>query len=340
MTAARRIRLRTVSPTDPGWSRRRSGRGFRYLDVDGRALPGEDVTRCKLLVIPPAWEAVWICRYANGHIQSVGTDARGRRQYLYHPQWREQRDKLKHDHVLAFARKLPAARDAAREALAQDGMPREKALATAFRLLDLGYFRIGSDSYAAENGSYGLTTLERRHVHRHGDDLVFDFVAKSGVVQQISVTDPEVARSVETMRRRRSPQDTLLAFRDATRWRRVDAGDVNDYLKDLLGLEVSAKDFRTWHGTVSAAVALAEADAGTATARKRAVVAAVREVATELGNTPAVARSAYIDQRVIDLFHDGVTIAPALTRILRRSLPEQDRIERVEQAVLRMLQHG
>jgi DNA topoisomerase-1 len=331
------MRLRTVSPADVGWSRRPSGRGFVYLDEQGDRLDADNVARCRDLVIPPAWTQVWICRYPNGHIQAVGTDARGRRQYLYHSEWRLKRDLAKHDRVLQLATRLPAARRQVTASLDMAGMPQERALATAFRLLDLGYFRIGSDTYASENGSYGLTTLERRHVHREGTRLLFDFVAKSGITQRIEILDAAVTASIETMRRRRERGEQLLAYRRGRNWHGISATDVNEYLKLLLHGEVSAKDFRTWHGTVHAAVALANSEARTHRARKRAIAAAMREVADHLGNTPAVARSAYVDERLIDLYEDGVTIAPALARIDKLRIADRLRAERTERAVLRLL---
>ncbi len=333
-----RVRLRTVSPASAGYTRRRSGKGFVYLDGSGARVAPDDVERIKALVIPPAWTDLWICRYPNGHIQAVGTDARGRRQYLYHPEWRSQRDLAKHDRVLAVARRLPAAREQVADDLDAEGMPLQRALATAFRLLDLGYFRIGSDTYTSENGSYGLTTLERRHVHRHGNRLSFEFVAKSGVAQHIEIADPQVLRSVETMRRRRGGDEILLAYKGPRAWAHIDAADVNAYLKDLLGDEMTAKDFRTWHGTVHAAAALAVQPATTsATGRKKAVAAAMREVADHLGNTPTVARASYVDARVIDLFEGGRTISATLARLEKWPPDHPERQTRLERAVLRLL---
>jgi DNA topoisomerase-1 len=331
------MRLRTVSPGDVGWARRRSGRGFVYLDETGAVLGPDDVARIKALVVPPAWTDVWISPYPNGHIQAVGTDAKGRRQYLYHDQWRVKRDLAKHERVLAMARRLPQARRQVTEALHAEGMPLDRALATAFRLLDLGYFRIGSDTYATENGSYGLTTLERRHVTRVGRRLEFEFEAKSGVVAHIEIVDPVVLASVETMRRRRNRDEVLLAYRQRRRWSRLAATDVNDYLKDLLGGEASAKDFRTWHGTVHAAVALARQSADSERARKRAVAAAMREVAEHLGNTPTVARRSYVDARVIDLFSAGRTIAAAVDRADTLRPNDPRRQQTLERAVLKLL---
>lgn len=334
------MRLRTVSPSQTGWTRRRVGSGFVYLDEHGARLAPDEVARIKALVIPPAWQSVWISPHANGHIQAVGLDARGRKQYLYHEQWRIKRDLAKHDRVLEVASRLPSARKRVAEALALPGMPPERALATAFRLLDLGYFRIGSDSYASENGSYGLTTLLREHVRRVKGELVFSFVAKSGVEQHIRITDPVVLTSVETMRRRRGGEDVLLAYKAKRAWTRIGADDVNAYLKELLGAEVSAKDFRTWHGTVHAAHALAilAADTGRSErARKRAVAAAMIEVASHLGNTPTVARKSYVDGRLIQLFHEGVTIEKVIPRLDKLLADDPRRQATLERAVLKLL---
>ncbi|MEJ5945939.1 DNA topoisomerase IB [Pseudokineococcus basanitobsidens] len=312
-------RLRTSSPNDPGWTRRRHGKGFRYLDALGEPLSREDRARCEALVIPPAWTDVWICPWPTGHIQVVGTDDAGRRQYRYHEEWRRQRDRAKHDRVLEVAERLPGARERVQRDLgrrtARDPMPRERALATAFRLLDLGFFRIGGESYAEANGSFGLATVEKQHVSVAGAQIVFDYVAKSGKDRHIAVADADVVDAVQTLRRRRGPRtDDLLAWRDARGWHDVSSGDINAYVKEVVGGDVSAKDFRTWHATVLAAVALAVSThaATSATARKRAVSRAMQEVAMYLGNTPTVARSSYVDPRVVDLFEDGVTVENAL----------------------------
>ncbi len=329
-------RLRTVSPNGSGWARRRSGKGFVYLDASGARLCAEDVERCKSLVIPPAWEEVWICPQANGHIQAVGVDAAGRRQYLYHPDWRVKRDKLKFDRVAEVAARLPKARAAVLEHIALDGMPVERAAATAVRLLDLGYFRIGSDSYTDANGSFGLTTLEKRHVRRSGAQLVFCFTGKSGVEHCIEIDDSLAISAVETMRRRRGGGDRLLAYREGRSWCPLDAVTVNEYLRETTGAEITAKDFRTWHATVLAAASLAasEEPGESKASRKRAVRAAMVEVAEYLGNTPTIARSSYVDPRVIDLYEDGTTIASAV----RRSYDSPDERQlALERAVLRLL---
>jgi len=334
-------RLRTVSPNSPGWTRRRSGKGFVYLDEDGDRLATGAALRCRQLVIPPAWNEVWICSVENGHIQAVGTDDAGRRQYIYHEKWREQRDKNKHDRVLAVAARLPEARRTVAGHLALDGMPRERALAAAFRLLDLGFFRIGGEAYAEENGSYGLATIEKKHVRIEDGSVVFDYVAKSGQERLIALADQPVRDAIELLRRRRGGGAELLAYRQGKRWRDVTSTDINGYVKEVVGDVVTAKDFRTWHGTVLAAVALASENDRSAskTARKRAVTAAMREVADYLGNTPTVARSSYVDPRLIDLFEDGITISPTF-RVVRQDISLGDGAThgQIEQAVLDLLQ--
>lgn len=331
-------RLRRTSPSQPGWTRRRVGTGFVYLDEDGRRLDPDLTARCKALVIPPAWQDVWICPFANGHLQAVGTDAAGRRQYLYHPHWRERRDADKFDRVRQLAAKLPAARTRAGRDLALTGMPRPRALAAAFGLLDHGLFRIGGEDYAEENGSFGLATLRREHVTVRDGAAHFDYVAKSGVPRAVVVREPAVVQAVAAMRRRRGGGEELLAYKDGGQWRDVVSADITDYVKATLHTAASAKDFRTWHGTVLAAVGLAERahEARSATARARIVRATIRAVAEDLGNTPAVARRSYVDPLVLDRFDDGETIAPALARIGPR-VPPPRRRERIERAVLRLL---
>jgi DNA topoisomerase IB len=261
-------------------------------------------------VIPPAWQDVWICPHPNGHIQAVGVDAAGRKQYLYHPEWRAKRDAEKFDRVLEVAKALPKTRAAILEHISRDGMPLERAGAAAVRLLDLGYFRIGNDAYADENGGYGLTTLERRHVRRKGDKLVFCFMGKSGVEHCIEIDDPLSIAAVDAMRRRRSEDRRLLAFKDR-RWFPLDSARVNEYLRETSGAPITAKDFRTWHATVLAAAALggSREPGATKTSRKRAVRRAMEEVSSYLGNTPTIARSSYVDPRVIDKYENGETIA-------------------------------
>ena len=329
-------RLRTVSPGSRGWTRRRSGKGFVYLDENGARLPAEEVERIRSLAIPPAWENVWICPHPRGHIQAVGTDTAGRRQYLYHPDWRVKRDQMKFDRVLAAASHLPAARRRVLTDLALADMPRERAAATAVRLLDHGYFRIGSDAYTDANGSFGLTTLERQHVRRRGDVIVFTFVGKSGIEHRIEIDDELAMAAIDRLRRPKSASKRLLAYQQQRRWSDLDAATVNAYLAELLHGEMTAKDFRTWHATVLAALALATTDekGDTKASRRRAVKAAVEEGAGYLGNTPTIAKSSYIDPRVLDLYEDGTTIASVARKRHRSADVRQAELER---AVLRML---
>jgi DNA topoisomerase-1 len=335
-------RLRRVDCSSIGITRRRAGRGFAYFEYGGRRVTDKDVlARIESLAIPPAWTDVWICPQTNGHIQATGVDAAGRRQYRYHDEWRTRRDGEKFDRMLDFARALPSIRDQVFADLAGDGLTRERVLGCAARLLDLGFFRIGTETYAAQNKTFGLATMRREHVRVARDGTVhFDYVAKTGKRHVVSMADPDVLEVVSALRRRRSDGPELLAYRTGASWRDVRSGDINDYLHEISQAEVTAKDFRTWNATVLAAVALAvSTEAPTsAAARQRAVARAIQEVAHYLGNTPAVCRSSYIDPRVIDNYNAGVTIRWDLTQIGADAdfgqVATQGTIER---AVLRML---
>jgi DNA topoisomerase IB len=308
-------RLRRSDVCAPGITRRRRGKGFEYLDEDGsRIKDAEVVARIGELVIPPAWEEVWICPYPGGHIQATGIDQKGRKQYLYHPRWRERRDQQKFDDMIEFARRLPKLRKRVEKDLAPGDLSAEHVLACAVRLLDRGFFRIGSETYAVQNESYGLATMKKRHCTLRGDVLLFDFPAKSGKRRVQAVIDPEVAEVVQQLKKRRGGGDELLAYKRNGRWQDVRSSDINDYLKDATGHDISAKDFRTWGATVLAALALSVSGEahGTKTARKRAITRAIKEVAYYLGNTPAVARASYIDPRIFDRFRDGITIGGVL----------------------------
>jgi DNA topoisomerase-1 len=314
------VRLKRVSCSGPGITRVRLGeKEFRYVDAAGRPIEDEaTLSRIESLVLPPAWEDVWICALPNGHVQATGVDAKGRRQYRYHDAWRTQRDLAKHDRVLEFAERLPAVREQIAQDLQGRDLTRDRVLACAVRLLDLGFFRIGGEQYASENQSYGLATLRKEHV-RVGRDgvLSFEFTAKSGKLWHRSFAEPEVCKVVNALKRRRGGGEELLAYRSGpgrdARWIDVKSGDINGYLHEATGGDHTAKDFRTWSATVLAAIGLAvSTHAGSPTARKRAVTRVVKEVADKLGNTPAVCRSSYIDPRVVDLYDDGITIAPVL----------------------------
>jgi DNA topoisomerase-1 len=333
--------IHQVDVAAPGWSRRRCGRGWVYLDSEGqRIASGALVARCRELVIPPAWQDVWICPDEFGHIQAVGTDEAGRRQYLYHPVWRAEQDAAKHERVREIAERLPAARRSARRDLRRTGMPRERALAVAFLLLDQGLFRIGSEAYTADNGSFGLATLLKEHVRiTRAGVAVFDYVAKSGQHRHVEIDDPEVVEGVRVLRRRRGGGPELLAYREGSPrrgpWRDLTSVDIGAYVKRRLGQDATAKDFRTWHGTVLAAVTLARHAGSESTAeRDRSVREAVAEVAERLGNTPAVSRSAYIDPRVLEAYGEETVLA---SLPMPDSPPATPAPPRIEAAVLEVL---
>jgi DNA topoisomerase IB len=306
-------RLRRSDCSSPGITRVRAGKGVFYRDAGGQKVTDEaTIERITALVIPPAWKDVWISPHHNGHLQATGVDTAGRRQYLYHGAWRAQRDREKFDRMLEFAATLPKLRATLLEHLRMDGLPRERALACAVRLLDLGFFRLGSEGYAEQNETYGVATLEQRHVTIDDEDqVVFDYTAKHGQRRVQVIADGEVVDVVEMLKRRRGAKSRLLAYKEGGRWHELHPPDVNDYLRAHAG-ECTAKDFRTWNGTVLAAIGIAVKAEDAAGSRKRhgqAIVDTVKEVAFFLGNTPAVAKSSYIDPRVFDRYDSGWTIA-------------------------------
>ena len=307
-------RLRHSDPSKPGLTRRRAGRGWVFLDADGRRITDPDlIGRIRSLAIPPAWRDVWICPDPAGHIQAVGTDAAGRRQYRYHDVWRQHRDRAKHQRVLEVGQRLPSMRRRWSRDLDRPELDRRRVLAAAARLLDLGLFRVGGEEYAEENSTYGLATLRREHVRIRGGRLVFDYTAKAGMRRLEVVEDPKVRAVVEALRRRDDPNPELFAFRNDSSggWSDVKSTTVNEYLREVSGLEMSAKDFRTWHATVLMAAVLARHSPPprSQTARNKAVRAGYVEVSEALGNTPAVCKASYVDPRVVDLFHDGTVIS-------------------------------
>ena len=336
-------RLRRSDCSGPGITRRRRGKGFEYRDEDGRRITEDEVmSRIRELGIPPAWEDVWICPYPMGHLQATGTDAAGRKQYLYHPQWRVRRDAEKFDDMARFARALPALRESVAADLEGTELTRGRVLALAVRLLDRGFFRIGSEEYTVQNESYGLATMRKEHVTVGRDgEMVFDYPAKSGVRRVQAVVDPTAAAIVGRLRRRRGGGSELLAFKDGRRWRDVRSEDINAYLKETTGDDFSAKDFRTWNATLLAAVALAVSGevAGSTTGRKRAISRAVKEVAGYLGNTPAVCRASYIDPRVFDAYQGGLIIARPVLEEATDAGPGQLAIHQreLEEAVLDLI---
>jgi DNA topoisomerase I len=287
------VRLRRSDPAGPGWTRRRHGSGFRYTDATGEPLTKEQIARVKALVIPPAWQDVWICPHPNGHIQALGYDDAGRRQYLYHEKWRTDRDAEKFDRVLKLAPKLRRFREQIETDMRSRG--RKRLLAIALRMLDLGVFRVGHEQYVEDNGTHGVATLLCEHLEVRGDRVRFRFPAKSGVEVDEEVTDPRLARAVRTLLKDKPPDCRVF---DLT------ADDVNERFRELVGDEFSVKDLRTWHATVRAAQAFAARPKPS----KRAVGAVMKEVAEHLGNTAAVARKSYVDPRLVDAFENGEVI--------------------------------
>ena len=317
------MRLRRSAVRGPGIRRVPRGKGFSYKDRDGAAVTDEaTLRRIRELVIPPAWKKVWICPYPNGHIQAVGTDAAGRRQYLYHQQWQDERNEEKFDRVLEMSAALPDMRRRITVDLRRKGLERNRVLALALHLLDLGYFRAGGEQYAEEHNSYGIATLLCEHVTLQKAAVEFDYPAKSGVRRTLLIDDPEVVRSVRALLRGRNRPERLLVCRNGSDWTDLHADDLNARFKELVGDEYTVKDLRTWHGTVLAAAAFVDADPPVnKTVTKRVESAVMKEVAEELGNTPAVARSSYVDPRVVEGYESGLTIAAGVRRANRTKAP-------------------
>jgi len=318
------MRLRRSRLTGECITRRRRGRGFGYYHADGSAVTDrETVDRIRALAIPPAWREVWICPWPNGHIQATGTDDAGRKQYLYHAQWREDRDRQKFDRVRKLAPKLPALRAQVATDLDAGGFARQRVTAVALRMLEQGVFRIGNDQYVESNGTYGVSTLLREHVTVQRGQVEFCFLAKGQQERQVTLADPELAKAVSGLKRARTGSDRLLMHRDGKDWRPLDSQDVNERLHELVGVEFTVKDLRTWNATVLAAVILAgrKGQGG----KRTAVREMYKEVAHHLGNTPAIARKSYVDPRVVEAFEQGDTIRPSTD------------LDRVERAVARLL---
>ena len=341
-TRVRAPRLRRSDTGAPGIRRRRRGGSFFYLWPDGERVRDEaTLQRIADLKIPPAWRQVWIAPWPDGHLQALGTDAAGRRQYLYHERWRLRRESRKFARMEAFAAALPGLRRQVSEALALPGLPRERVLACAVRLLDRAYVRSGGSEYVA-NGSFGLATLRREHavVRAHGR-ILLKFPGKAGVLQRRSLVDPEAGRVLRSLKRRDGGGEELLAYRGRDgAWVDVRSADINAYIKQVTGGDFTAKDFRTWHATVLAAVALAVSVPAMKpeSARRRAVARAVAEVSDYLGNTPAVCRRSYVDPRVIDRHREGRTIVAALDSVGGCAAQDDTEAwEEIEAAVLGLL---
>jgi DNA topoisomerase I len=337
-------RLRRSDCSSPGFTRRGAGRGFVYLDADGERIDDEaTLERIRTLAIPPAWKDVWICPDELGHLQATGVDAAGRKQYRYHDRWRARRDAEKFDEMADFARALPLMRKRIARDLRGDEPSEKRILACAARLLDLGFFRVGGETYAAENESFGLATIRREHVTVADGEVRFDYPAKSNQRRVQAIADDAVIGVVAQLKRRRSRSPELLAYKKGRRWVDVRSDDINDYVKAVSGNErFSAKDFRTWNATVLAAIAIADIGSGAATkgARKRAASAAVKHVAAYLGNTPTVARNSYIDPRVFDRFDSGWTIGGLVGDVGDADLGEPLVRARIEAAVLDLIEES
>lgn len=337
--AAKAAGLRYVTDNKPGIRREKEGEGFRYLDAKGE--PVEDETtlkRIKALVIPPAWTDVWICPQANGHLQATGRDAKGRKQYRYHAKWRNVRDEVKYERMINFGKALPQIRAEVDRALKLPGLPREKMLATIVYLLEATMMRVGNEEYARTNKSFGLTTLRNRHVKVDGSDVEFRFRGKSGVYHKIHVHDRRLARIIRSTRD--LPGQELFQYVDEEgETHSIDSSDVNDYLRAITGEDYTAKDFRTWSGTVLAALALQEFEKfDSETQAKKNVVRAIESVAEKLGNTPSVCRKCYVHPAVLDAYLEGTVLEALRERTEQQLTEDLHALQPEEAAVLAMLQ--
>jgi DNA topoisomerase-1 len=333
--------LRYVNDDRPGIRRERCGRGFHYRSAEGRIVRDRHtLKRISSLVIPPAWKEVWICPLDDGHLQATGRDERGRKQHLYHPRWREMRDQTKYDRLMDFAHALPNLRKRLRRDLAREGLCREKVLATVVRLLEVSLIRVGNDEYARDNKSYGLTTMKNRHATVRGAKIKFQFRGKSGKEHVVEVEDRRIARIVRACQD--LPGQELFQYVDAGGQKHdVGSGDVNDYLRELTGRDFTAKDFRTWAGTVSAASELRQLGPfDSETHARENVVTAIKATAKNLGNTPAVCRKSYIHPTIIEAYLAG-SLIPKLNEWKGKINSNSScRLRPDETAVLRFLKHG
>jgi DNA topoisomerase-1 len=335
--AASAAGLRYVRDDGPGIRRQRRGRGFRYLDADGRAIRRPAIlARIRALAIPPAWTDVWICLHAHAHLQATGRDARGRKQYRYHAQWRSVRDRAKYEQLPAFGQTLPLVRERVERDLSLRGLPRDKVLATVVRLLEATLIRVGNEEYVRANHSFGLTTLRDSHVDVTGSRIAFRFRGKAGKRHRVSIADRRLSRIVK--RCQELPGQVLFQYQDDDGTRRsVGSEDVNAYLKEITGQEFTAKDFRTWAATVLAASALAAREAGgSRRARSRTVMRAIECVAARLGNTPSICRKSYVHPSVIAFFLDG-SLAGRMRGPAQREAAATSRLPPEEAAVLELL---
>lgn len=337
--AAKSAGLRYVTDSMRGIAREPKGDGFRYIDKDGKEVDDEaTLARIKSLVIPPAWTDVWICPSANGHLQATGRDARKRKQYRYHPKWRSVRDEVKYERMLNFGKALPQIRAAVDEALKLPGLPREKVLATIVHLLEVTMMRIGNEEYARTNKSFGLTTLRSRHVKVDGKEVEFRFRGKSGVFHTIKLEDRRLAKIIA--RTRDLPGQELFQYVDDDgEQHTVDSADVNEYLRAITGEDYTAKDFRTWSGTVLAALALQEFEKFDSEAQaKKNIVQAIESVAQKLGNTPTICRKCYVHPAILDAYLDGTIMEALRDRATQQLVDDLHTLSPEEAAVLALLQ--
>lgn len=337
--AARSVGLIYVSDEKPGITRRRNGKGFSYRDSGGQPIKDEAaLARIRKLAVPPAYEDVWICPSPNGHIQATGRDARGRKQYRYHPKFRAVRDAAKYDHMLDFARALPSVRETIAKHAALPGMPREKVIAAVVSLLETTLIRVGNEDYAKDNKSYGLTTLKNRHVVVEGGTLRFKFKGKSGKEWDLGIRDRRIAKIVRECQE--LPGQELFQYIDEEGERRsVSSGDVNDYLREITGRDVTAKDFRTWAGTVLAALALAEFETFDSDARaKRNLRAAIESVAARLGNTPTICRKCYVHPELVHSYLQGEMLLEVKNQVENELRNDLASLKPEEAAVLSLLE--
>jgi len=339
VASAREAGLRYVSDSRPGIRRLKSGKTFRYVTPEGKPLRDrETLARIKSLVIPPAWTDVWICPIANGHLQATGRDARGRKQSRYHPKWREVRDENKYERMVHFAAALPLIRARVKEDLARPGMPREKVLATIVSVMEQTHIRVGNEEYARTNKSYGLTTLRNKHVEVHGSEVTFSFQGKSRVHHTVSLRDRRLARIIKQCTE--LPGYELFQYVDADgTLHKIDSSDVNEYLREITGQHFTAKDFRTWAGSVLACGVLQEIGPFTsATEAKKNVVAAIAKVAAQLGNTPSVCRKCYVHPAVLDAYLGGITIEAAKEKLDEEIAEHAAALRHEELALLKLLE--
>ena len=337
--SAKAAGLRYVSDAQPGLHRRRRGTGFSYVDAEGKPVRDKDtLARIKSLVIPPAWSNVWICPNPKGHLQVTGRDARGRKQSRYHPRWREVRDETKYERMTIFGAALPAIRERVEHDLSLPGMPRAKILAAIVRLMEVTLIRVGNEEYARENHSYGLTTMRNKHVEVEGSSVTFKFQGKSKVRHTVDINDRRLARIIQ--RCQDIPGYELFQYIDSEgNNHTVDSADVNDYLREMTNEDFTAKDFRTWAGTVLACTMLQEFEAfESQTQAKKNVVQAVKDVAARLGNTPSVCRKCYVHPAVLDTYFSGAMIKTVRQRVEEETANSSTVLRQEEVALLRLLQ--